>query len=256
MGWPDRHRAAISLSFDDARPSQLRCGLPLLDRLSVPATFFVLPDAVAQDSAAWREVIARGHEIGNHTLTHPCSANFAWSRHNALERMTVADFESEVREANRLLRHLLGVDPTVFAYPCGETFVGRGPSTRSLVPLIARKFNVGRTFNDLTANSPAHIDFAQTRCVNADGRTSADLLPMLEATVADSAWLVLGGHEIGTAESEGTDTTWMETIEAVVSWCRSNGVWIDTIGNAGRAIAAFRRHRPLPRRWLRRAGIR
>src|ERR1700738_2569386 len=98
MGWPDRYRAAISLSFDDARPSQLRCGRPLLDRLDVRATFFVLPDAVARTNTEWRDVVAQGHEVGNHTLTHPCSGNFPWSRANALERMTVAGFRSDVCE--------------------------------------------------------------------------------------------------------------------------------------------------------------
>jgi hypothetical protein len=161
--------------------------------------------------------------------------------------MTVADFRRDVCEANRRLRHLLGTEPTVFAYPCGETFVGRGRRTKSLVPLIARMFEVGRTFNDVTANSPADLDFAQIRCVNSDGRTLDHLLPMLEAAVSDSAWLVLGGHEIGTAEA-GDETTPTETIEAVVSWCRSNSVRIDTIGNTARAVAAFKRDGIVSRR--------
>jgi peptidoglycan/xylan/chitin deacetylase (PgdA/CDA1 family) len=238
MGWPDRHQAAISLSFDDARPSQLSCGLPLLDRLGVPATFFVLPDAVARTKAEWGEVLARGHEIGNHTLTHPCSANFAWSRGNALERMTVADFRAEVSEANLRLRKLLGIEPTVFAYPCGHTFVGRGRRTQSLVPLIAEMFEVGRTFNDVVANSPAGLDPAQTSCVNSDKQTFEVLLPTLEAAVADRGWLVLGGHEIGYADDP--EATSVETIAAVVNWCRNNGVWIDTIGNVARVAATFK----------------
>jgi hypothetical protein len=171
--------------------------------------------------------------------------------------MTVAAFGSEVCEANRRLLHLLGIEPTVFAYPCGEAFVGRGRSTKSLVPLIAERFRVGRTFNDLTPNSPAHVDLAQTRCVNSDRRTFDDLLPLLETTVGDGAWLVLGGHEVGGA-GEGDDTTWMQTIEAVVSWCRGNDVWIDTIGNAAGAVSTFRRERTVSRRrrprWLSRRG--
>jgi peptidoglycan/xylan/chitin deacetylase (PgdA/CDA1 family) len=237
VGWPDRQRAAISFSFDDARPSQLRCGLPLLERLGVRATFFVLPDAVARDNSGWRRAATSGQEIGNHTLTHPCSANFAWSRANALERMTLADYRSEVCEANRHLRELLGIDPTVFAYPCGNTFVGHGRSTQSLVPLIAELFDVGRTFNDVIANSPAHLDPAQTACVNSDERSFAALLPTLEAALADGAWLVLGGHEIGSTDDG--ETTGVATIEAVVSWCRSNRVWIDTIGAIASAVATF-----------------
>jgi peptidoglycan-N-acetylglucosamine deacetylase len=236
VGWLDLHRAALSLSFDDARPSQLRRGLPLLERLGVHATFFVLPNAVADNVAGWRDAVARGHEIGNHTRTHPCSRNFEWSRANPIERLTIADYRVEVREANRLLRELLGVEPTVFAYPCGDTSVGEGPSAQSLIPLIGEMFEVGRTFNNVGANSPADLDPAQIACVNSDELSFADFLPFLEATLADGAWLVLGGHEIGSPGDGDGDATWADTIEAVVTWCESNGVWIDTIGNVARAL--------------------
>jgi hypothetical protein len=239
VAWPDPHRAALSLSFDDARPSQLRHGLPLLDRLGVRATFFVLPNAVGASLAGWRDAVARGHEIGNHTRTHPCSRNFEWSRANPVERLTIADYRLELEEADRSLRELLGVEPTVFAYPCGQTFVGEGPSTQSLIPLIAELFEVGRTFNDAGANSPADLDPAQIACVNSDEQSFGDLLPILEAARADGAWLVLGGHEIGAAGDGDGDATWMDTIEAVVTWCEGSGVWIGTIGNVARALRAW-----------------
>jgi peptidoglycan/xylan/chitin deacetylase (PgdA/CDA1 family) len=246
MGWPDRRQAALSLSFDDARPSQLRCGLPLLERLGVPATFFVLPNAVEGTVTEWRDAVAGGHEIGNHTMTHPCSRRFAWSRGNAVEQMSVADYRSEVCEANRRLLDLLGIEPTVFAYPCGDTFVGEGRSHESVVPLIAEMFDVGRTFNDVVANSPADLDPSRIACVNSDEQPFAALLPALEAAAAAGAWLVLGGHEIGfrvdehETSADDDETTWVETIEAVVSWCQRNGVWIDTIGNVARAAATFK----------------
>jgi peptidoglycan/xylan/chitin deacetylase (PgdA/CDA1 family) len=235
--WPDGHRAALSFSFDDARPSQLRHGVPALDRLGVPATFFVLPDAVQESVAGWADAIASGHEIGNHTLTHPCSANFPWSRHNALETMTIDDYRSEVTGANRRLGDLLGIEPTVFAYPCGHTFVGRGRATRSVVPLVAAMFEVARTSNDVVANSPLDFDPAQVAAVTCDGLTFDHLLGNLEAVAEDGAWLVLCGHEVARASevAHPGETTLVETVESVTGWCRSNGVWIDTVGTIARA---------------------
>src|SRR5207247_3703239 len=49
ISWPDGSRAALSLSFDDARPSQVSRGLDILERLEVRVTFFVLPGAVRRD---------------------------------------------------------------------------------------------------------------------------------------------------------------------------------------------------------------
>ncbi len=39
--WPDGRRAAISITFDDARSSQVERGLPILDAHGVKGTFYV-----------------------------------------------------------------------------------------------------------------------------------------------------------------------------------------------------------------------
>src|SRR6478735_2735850 len=226
--WPDGARAALSITFDDARASQPRVAHPLLDRLGVRATFFVLPQPLTQDRAAWQEMIAAGHEIGNHTVSHPCSGNFPWSRDRALEELTVADIAREVDDADRQIEDALGVTPTEFAYPCGQTYVGRGRDTCSLVPYVADRFLAGRTFNDFVANPPFHCDLAQVAARDVDRLAFDQVRPALEATVADRAWLVLGGHEIG--HELAHETTRVDTLEAVVDWCREHRVWIDTVG--------------------------
>ena len=43
--WPEGARAAVSLSFDDARPSQVDVGLPIFDRHGVKVTFFLVPSS-------------------------------------------------------------------------------------------------------------------------------------------------------------------------------------------------------------------
>src|SRR6476660_8038790 len=83
--WPNGFRAAVSISFDDARRSQVELGLPLIDQMGIPATFYVLPDGVNQAPRGWHDLVASGHEVGNHTFMHPCSGNFAWSRHHSIE---------------------------------------------------------------------------------------------------------------------------------------------------------------------------
>lgn len=72
-------KAAISLSFDDARLSQVDVGTPLFDQYGVKATFVLVPSAVEKRLDQWKRAAAAGHELGNHTLYHPCSGNFSWS---------------------------------------------------------------------------------------------------------------------------------------------------------------------------------
>src|SRR5215475_4496057 len=83
--WPNGKRAAVSLSFDDVRTSQVDVGLALFKKLGVKVTFFVQPQGVEKRLQGWKAAVQDGHEIGNHTLTHPCTGNYAFSRNNALE---------------------------------------------------------------------------------------------------------------------------------------------------------------------------
>lgn len=234
--WPDGFQAALSISFDDARRSQVDLGLAVIDQLGIPATFFVLPDGVDQARRGWKDLVSAGHEIGNHTARHPCSANFSWSRHHAIEDLDLDDMAREIGDADAWITEVLGVECRSFAYPCGHTFVGRGADTESYVPLVAERFVAGRTFNDVAINSPVHGDLAQISAMNSDGLTFEQLRPTLEAALEEGSWLVLGGHEIG--HRGNAETTMPATLTATVEWCRSHDVWIDSIGNvAGRVRA-------------------
>ena len=136
--WPNGKRAALSLSFDDGRPSQMDAGLPVLAETGLKVTFYVVPSAIEKRQTAWRAAAQAGHEIGNHSLMHACTGNFAWSRQKALEDYTLARLDAELEQAGAEIKRITGVLPTTFAYPCGQTFVGRGPTTTSYVPLISQ----------------------------------------------------------------------------------------------------------------------
>src|SRR5215831_19295588 len=83
--WPNGKRVAVSLSFDDARFSQVDTGLALLSEEHVKATFFVQANNIRERLDGWKKAVADRHEIGNHSLSHPCTGNYAFSRDNALE---------------------------------------------------------------------------------------------------------------------------------------------------------------------------
>ena len=74
--WPDGNTVAISLTWDDARDSQVLVGTPILDKYEVKATFYVVPSSVERELESWKSAVLNGHEIGNHTLLHPCSESY------------------------------------------------------------------------------------------------------------------------------------------------------------------------------------
>ena len=235
FSWPDGKRAALSLSFDDARQSQVDGGLALLDKHNVKATFYVVPSDVERRLEGWKKVVASGHEIGNHSLNHPCTGNFAWSRQKALEDYTIEKMRDELQQANRRIKELLGVTAESFAYPCGQTFVGRGVDTRSYVPVVATLFSSGRTWQDETPNDPGFCDLAQATGVEMDGRDIEQILPILEKARENGQWVVLAGHDIGQG---GSQTTRVAMLEKLMSYANdpANKIWIAPVGTIAKHI--------------------
>ena len=239
VAWPEGKRAAVSLTFDDARASQVDRGLDILGACGVRATFYISPGAVEDRLDGWRRAMAAGHEIGNHTVTHPCSGNFAFARANALEDYTLERIEREMLDASAAAERLLGVRPTTFAYPCGQSFVGRGEALHSYVPLVARHFLVGRGAFNENHNDPAFCDLALVFGMNGDGERFETLRALVDRAAGEGGWLVLFGHEIGHA---GPQTTRAEVLERLCRYCtrEGSGIWIDTVAAVGRHIARAR----------------
>ncbi len=235
MAWPGGASMALSLSFDDGRESQVTEGLPVFARHGAKVTLYVVPSAVERRLDGWKQAAAAGHEIGSHSLTHSCSGNFPFSRQKALEEHSLARMREELVTANRRITELLGVTPRTFAYPCGQTYVGRGRHTQSYVPLIAELFVAGRGWLDEAANDPSYVDLAQTMGVEMDGKDFAQIRPLLDEARKNGAWLVLAGHDIGAG---GRQTTRIAMLDELFTYAKdpANGIWLATVAEAASLV--------------------
>src|SRR5438128_1749901 len=222
--WPNGRRAAVSLSFDDARVSQIDTGLALLKRQLVKVTFFVQAEQVRKRLDGWKKAVAEGHEIGNHSNTHPCTANYSFSRLNALENYTLEMMAAQLDGANAEIETLLGVKPRTFAYPCGQKFVGRGLDTRSYVPLVADRFLVGRGYLDESANDPEVCDLAQAMGTPFDDMDFEQIKTHVEDAVKDGRWVIFVGHAIGKRGYQVTDTAALESLFEYLK-DPAHGIW-------------------------------
>lgn len=241
FSWPGGKKVAVSLSFDDARASQITTGLDLFARHDARVTFYVNPPNMKGQLEGWKRAVKLGHEIGNHSTTHPCSGNFPWARQKALEEFTLERLEADFDAAGRDIERMLGVKAVTFAYPCGHKFVGRGEQTRSFVPLIARTFLAGRGFRDESPNDPIYCDLAQLFGVDSDGMSFEQMREMVERARAFGGWVVFAGHEIG---PPGRQTTLAASLDQFLAWAKdpANGVWLDRVDT----IAKYSQSRRAP----------
>ena len=102
----------ILITIDDGPdPHDTPVLLDLLDRYQTKAVFFMIGEKVRAHPELAREVVRRGHEIGNHTLTHP-QAGF-WCAGPWRTRREIAGCQQIIGEVT-------GIMPRWFRAPVGH----------------------------------------------------------------------------------------------------------------------------------------
>ena len=117
----DRRRRCIALTFDDGPSESTPRLLEVLEKHSVPATFFQCGANVRRLPHLAREVAAAGHEIGNHTDTHP-----------RLLFKPPAFISEELARAQASIEQVTGVRPVLFRAPFGIRWFGLREAQRRL----------------------------------------------------------------------------------------------------------------------------
>ena len=204
--WPDDCRGAVSLTFDDGMKSQLELAAPMLNDFGLSGTFYLNPRGCEERGgetpswrellAPWKKVAAIGHEIGNHTVNHPCSWAFRDNRDSGLERMTIDDIEAEITEGKRRIEAAMpdqGVNS--FCYPCYHSHIGEGPTRQSYVPAVARHHPAGRAKGDY-ANHPETVDLHHLFSRPVERHDSGEMIGFIEQAMATGKWAILTMHGI------------------------------------------------------------
>ena len=130
--WPNGAKAAVVLTYDDGMDTHLDHAAPDLDAAGLKGTFFVPghSESLAKRLPEWRALAARGHELGNHAIFHPCLRTVPqggrdWVRPEyALESYTIPRMVDELRVANTTLLALDGETVRTLGYNCGDTTAG------------------------------------------------------------------------------------------------------------------------------------
>ncbi|MDP3850085.1 MAG: polysaccharide deacetylase family protein [Luteolibacter sp.] len=102
----------ILITIDDGPdPRDTPLLLDMLDEHQVKAVFFMIGEKVAAHPELAREVLRRGHELGNHTMTHP-QASF-WCAGPSRTRREIGDCQ-------QVIEQVTGVKPRWFRAPVGH----------------------------------------------------------------------------------------------------------------------------------------
>jgi len=121
----------IALSFDDGPdPRNTPKILDILKAKHAPATFFVIGEEANQSLDLLRREYDEGHEIGNHTYTHPAF----------VPGVSRTQIELELNLNERLLASTLGIKTLMFRPPYG---IDHQPETADEVELLPIPLSMG-----------------------------------------------------------------------------------------------------------------
>ena len=105
-----RNEKLVALTFDDGpHPKETHEILDVLDKYKIKGTFFVVGKHANWYSEPLIRADKEGHEIGNHTFTHP-----------DISSLSVEDIKKEIKDCEDTLIKLTGKKPVLFRPPYGS----------------------------------------------------------------------------------------------------------------------------------------
>jgi sialate O-acetylesterase len=198
QGQWNNKKCAVCLTYDDALNVHLDNAVPALDSLGFKATFYLSGffPSFRERSTEWRVVAAKGHELGNHTLFHPCEGRAPgreWVKPDYdLNTYTMKRLLDEIKMANTLLTAIDGKTKRTFAYTCGDKKV----SDSSFVDRIRTEFIAARAVED-RIQSRDGIDLCNIPSYMINGQSGEELINLVRKGMESNGLVVFLFHGVG-----------------------------------------------------------
>jgi len=240
--WSGGAHGAVSISYDDALPCHYQLVAPAWESQGLRVTFYTQIYGVMDNPDAWREVAQKGHELGNHSIFHPCRKHdgVTWlADEYDLSRYTPTRWSDEMRIASSILSSIDGKTERSFGNTCCNTELGEGDTLHSLEPLIEELFVAGRGPFNKQAVDVSAINYNALGHFGADGRTFEDLKQEIDTGIEAGGWVIYMIHGVG----EGTHGMCIESAEhqRLVDYLgeRQDTIWTAPVAIVARYLRDF-----------------
>jgi peptidoglycan/xylan/chitin deacetylase (PgdA/CDA1 family) len=191
-------KCAVVLTYDDALNINLDIVIPALDSLGLKGTFYLIGEspAVSKRIPEWRLAAQKGHELGNHSLMHPCDASLdgrSWvGPDQALNKYTVTRAVNEIKVTNTLLQAIDGKTERTFAFPCGDTKIGSVNFYDDLKKDFVGARGVQSGFKHIK-----EVDLNNINCFYIDGHSGEYMIDLVKKAIESHTLLVFLFHGVG-----------------------------------------------------------
>ena len=190
-------KSAVVLTYDDAIDEHLDNAIPVLDSLGLKATFYLTAFSPSMQTRLndWKKLAVNGHELGNHTLYHPCIGGKGreWVRPEYdMNNYTVRRMVDETRMTNLFLQALDGKTKRTFAFTCGDMKIGDS----SFINAMKNDFVAARAVR-AEMHKINEIDLLNVDCYMVNGETGAQMIEWVKKAIETNSLLVILFHGVG-----------------------------------------------------------
>jgi sialate O-acetylesterase len=190
-------KCAVVLTYDDAINQHLDNAIPVLDSLGLKATFYITAFSSSMQArmSEWKKLAARGYELGNHTLYHPCIGGKGreWVRPEYdMNNYTVQRMIDETRMTNLFLQALDGKTKRTFAFTCGDMKIGDS----SFMNAMKNDFVAARAVRN-QMHKINEVDLYNVDCYLVNGETAAQMIEWVKKAMETNSLLVILFHGVG-----------------------------------------------------------
>jgi peptidoglycan/xylan/chitin deacetylase (PgdA/CDA1 family) len=234
------YKCTVVLTYDDALNVHLDNVIPALDSAGFKGTFYltVASDAFTKRMSDWKNAAAKGHELGNHTMYHPCAGGEgrSWVRPEYdLRTYTVKRIEDEVKMTNVLLQSVDGKTERTFAYPCGDTQAGG----QSYIEAIADDFYAARGTEQKMLKLD-NIDPMTTACYSMVGAKGNDMIGLVKQAMQEEGLLIFLFHGVGGEHNLNVD---LKEHQALIHFLKDNqkDIWVPSFIDAMKFVKSKKR---------------
>lgn len=234
IAWKGK-KCAVVLTYDDALDQHLDNAVPVLDSLKLKATFYVTAStaSVQKRLNEWRALSAKGYELGNHTLYHPClgGPGREWvAKEYDMNNYTVKRMVEEIRMTNTFLQALDGKTKRTFAFTCGDMKIGDS----SFINGMKNEFVAARAVRN-EMHRINEVDLYNTDCFVVNNNTADQLIEWVKKATETNSFLVILFHGVGGGNSLNIT---LDEHRKFLSYLKQNekDIWIPTMIEAAEYI--------------------
>ncbi|WP_341228251.1 polysaccharide deacetylase family protein [uncultured Arcticibacterium sp.] len=232
-------KAAVVLTYDDALHVHLDNAIPALNKHGLKGSFYLtaFSEASKERITDWRTAAQQGHELGNHTLYHPCDASKPgrdWvSDEKDLSKYSTERILNEIKMTNAFLEAIDGQKERTFAYTCGDTETSEG----SFIEAIKNDFIASRGVK-AELNLIEQTNLQNVNCFVVNGHSGSELIAWVKNAEKNNALITILFHGVG--GGHGLNVS-LEAHEQLLEYLEKNqeDIWTTTFIDAAKYVIEY-----------------